>query len=225
MASCSDDTSLKLWTDTKGAVPVHFGRVSRTDSRSNIGSPLAHATSADRCTGKLGWKLEQTLTGHHSRTVFSVDWSAADVIASGAGDNSICIYALQQPEQQQEAEAGGGSTSGNAAVSPASNHVSVHPDSTASAAVGAAANGTAAAPTSDSHQYGTATQEAASEPKQQQAQQQQAQQGAQLSFQLLTQRTDAHAADVNCVRWAPMDHSLLASASDDHQIKLWQLRF
>jgi hypothetical protein len=33
-----------------------------------------------------------TLSGHHSRTIFSVDWSASGFIASGGADNAIVIF-------------------------------------------------------------------------------------------------------------------------------------
>lgn len=32
----------------------------------------------------------------------------------------------------------------------------------------------------------------------------------------------AHTADVNCVRWHPQEHGLLASAGDDCVVKLWR---
>ena len=47
--------------------------------------------------GKLGWKLESTLSGYHERTVFSVDWSPTDMIASGSADNSICLFSPAAP--------------------------------------------------------------------------------------------------------------------------------
>lgn len=38
------------------------------------------------------WKNVCTLTGHHTRTIFSVDWSIDGKLASGGGDNKLCIY-------------------------------------------------------------------------------------------------------------------------------------
>merc|ERR1712038_307322 len=35
---------------------------------------------------------------------------------------------------------------------------------------------------------------------------------------------NAHGGDVNCVRWHPLDGSLLASAGDDGLIKIWKFK-
>lgn len=42
--------------------------------------------------GNQGWRLATTLTGHHTRAVYSVAWSSDDVIASASGDNSVCLF-------------------------------------------------------------------------------------------------------------------------------------
>eukprot|EP00455_Lapot_gusevi_P009918 TRINITY_DN14460_c0_g1_i2.p1 TRINITY_DN14460_c0_g1~~TRINITY_DN14460_c0_g1_i2.p1 ORF type:complete len:328 (+),score=31.15 TRINITY_DN14460_c0_g1_i2:110-1093(+) len=39
------------------------------------------------------WVAHSTLSGHHSRCIFSVDFSSQGYLASGAADDSICIYA------------------------------------------------------------------------------------------------------------------------------------
>ena len=44
------------------------------------------------------------------------------------------------------------------------------------------------------------------------------------ALRLLGSKAQAHALDVNCVRWHPTDPTLLASASDDGCIKLWRWR-
>ena len=44
------------------------------------------------------------------------------------------------------------------------------------------------------------------------------------SFQLAFTKQQAHNADVNCVRWSPRDSTLLATAGDDHTIKLWRYK-
>jgi WD40 repeat protein len=44
------------------------------------------------------------------------------------------------------------------------------------------------------------------------------------SFALLTTVANAHAADVNCVRWNRARPELLASCGDDNVVKIWQLR-
>jgi WD40 repeat protein len=44
------------------------------------------------------------------------------------------------------------------------------------------------------------------------------------TFELIFQQFNAHASDVNCVRWSPDANSgLLASAGDDSLIHLWKL--
>ncbi|KAG1655773.1 hypothetical protein FOA52_008480 [Chlamydomonas sp. UWO 241] len=66
MVSCSDDCSIKVW------------RCGRSDaSTSGRGLP---------------WSLETTLSGHHSRAVYTVDWGRGGLIAAGDGDNRIRVY-------------------------------------------------------------------------------------------------------------------------------------
>ncbi|EMS46740.1 putative cytosolic iron-sulfur protein assembly protein CIAO1-like protein [Triticum urartu] len=44
------------------------------------------------------------------------------------------------------------------------------------------------------------------------------------SYRLILKKEKAHDMDVNCVRWCPQDPRVLASASDDGTVKLWELR-
>ena len=42
------------------------------------------------------------------------------------------------------------------------------------------------------------------------------------AFKLALNKASAHHSDVNCVRWSPVDPTLLASAGDDNTIRLWR---
>nr|CAB3456204.1 unnamed protein product [Digitaria exilis] len=44
------------------------------------------------------------------------------------------------------------------------------------------------------------------------------------SYKLILKKEKAHDMDINCVRWCPQDPRLLASASDDGTVKLWELK-
>lgn len=145
--------------------------------------------------GELQWGLLSTLSGYHDRTIFSVHWSKAGLIASGAADNAIRIFG-----------------EGVAAARPAS-------------AAGEAGGAAAAAAAADEEAAAAAADAAAAEPALRDLFLQQggdSSGGVGGSFALLCKQGQAHPLDVNCVRWHPADPTLLASAGDDACIKLWR---
>jgi WD40 repeat protein len=46
---------------------------------------------------KAKWENVCTLTGYHSRCIFSVDWSSQGVLASAGADDTICLF-RESPE-------------------------------------------------------------------------------------------------------------------------------
>ncbi|KMZ72384.1 Transducin/WD40 repeat-like superfamily protein [Zostera marina] len=121
MATCSDDNTIKIWN---------------TPTESTQTSP----------NGLGSWEHVSTLSGYHSRTVFSVDWSRDGIIASGGADDAICLFA-----KSAESLVDG------------------------------------------------------------------------PSYELVLKKEKAHDMDVNAVKWNPTVPRLLASASDDGTVKIWQL--
>lgn len=75
LASCGEDKTIKIW---KAYPPGN--------------------TEGVQTNGKdAKWKDIGTLQGFHTRSVYSVSWSSGDLLASGSGDNSICIFS-RDPE-------------------------------------------------------------------------------------------------------------------------------
>uniref|UniRef100_A0A0E0E9N6 Probable cytosolic iron-sulfur protein assembly protein CIAO1 homolog n=1 Tax=Oryza meridionalis TaxID=40149 RepID=A0A0E0E9N6_9ORYZ len=123
MVTCSDDHTLKIW-----------------DTSADLSQPKTS-------DNQESWRHLSTLTGYHNRTIFSAHWSSEDIIASGAGDDAICLFAEDKSSMVEGP-----------------------------------------------------------------------------SYRLILKKEKAHDMDINCVRWCPQDPRMLASASDDGTVKLWELR-
>ncbi|KAM0931165.1 hypothetical protein ACQ4PT_000505 [Festuca glaucescens] len=119
----SDDRTLKIW-----------------DTSIDLSQPKTGE-------GHESWQHVSTLTGYHGRTIFSAHWSSEDFIASGAGDDAICLF-VEEKSSMVEGP----------------------------------------------------------------------------SYRLILKKEKAHDMDINSVRWCPQDPRVLASASDDGTVKLWELR-
>nr|A8IZG4.1 RecName: Full=Probable cytosolic iron-sulfur protein assembly protein CIAO1 homolog [Chlamydomonas reinhardtii] len=76
LASCSDDLTLRLWE-------------SRAAPTSTPASAPAGAAAAGFVPSRPDLRCAVTLSGHHRRTVFSLDWAPTGLIATGDGDDSI----------------------------------------------------------------------------------------------------------------------------------------
>ncbi|KAJ3683455.1 hypothetical protein LUZ60_013682 [Juncus effusus] len=74
MITCSDDLTIKIWD----------------------------STIASSETGYQPWSHLCTLSGYHSRTIFSVNCSSEGVIASAAGDDAICLFAEENNNSVDE---------------------------------------------------------------------------------------------------------------------------
>ncbi|PNH10673.1 putative cytosolic iron-sulfur protein assembly protein CIAO1 [Tetrabaena socialis] len=156
---------------------------------------------------------EVTLGGHNARTVFSLDWGATGLIATGDGEDCITLFGCGDPDaaqlllrRQEEASAaaagqaadagGEARTEGSAGAADAGAAMEVE----AGAGPGAEAVGVAEG-------AGGLLSEAGG--------------GA---WGVWARVVGAHGGDINCVRWSPTQSRLLASCSDDGLIKLWWLQ-
>ena len=66
LASCSEDTSVKIWT------------------RHGPGNKEGVVGDA--------WKVGYTIAGVHARAVYSIDWSREGVIVTGGGEDAIRLF-------------------------------------------------------------------------------------------------------------------------------------
>jgi len=69
LASCSEDTSVKIWQSYKPG---------NNEGIQNSGSDPS-------------WKCSATLSGYHSRAVYSIDWGEAGLV-TGGGDDTIRVW-------------------------------------------------------------------------------------------------------------------------------------
>lgn len=125
LVSCSYDDSIKVWIDSDGewecaqtlAGPglghnstvwgIAFDREGRQMvSCSDDQTLRVWACSFDN-PGQARCKLTTTLSGHHDRAIFSVDWSLQGVIATGCGDNAIRLFESGQAQDTGHQEADG----------------------------------------------------------------------------------------------------------------------
>ncbi|PNW80017.1 hypothetical protein CHLRE_08g374400v5 [Chlamydomonas reinhardtii] len=211
LASCSDDLTLRLWesraapTSTPASAPAGAAAaVVPEGTVGGAGGPQGFVPS------RPDLRCAVTLSGHHRRTVFSLDWAPTGLIATGDGDDSILVFGegdpdmaqlllrrreqQQQQQQRQPAVAAATTSDGDAAMSEA-------PAPEGQTAVQAGAEGVEA----EEEASGLLTQP-----------------GGQWGCWARVAK--AHGADVNCVRWNPAEPRLLASCSDDGLIRLWWLR-
>lgn len=109
LMSSSYDNALKVWTeqeddwyctetyeehestvwalcfDPTGKLVVSCG----DDQKLIIWERVKHPDPEDK---RQKWRNVCTLSGYHDRTIFTTDWSSRGVIATGAADDSICLF-------------------------------------------------------------------------------------------------------------------------------------
>eukprot|EP00878_Enallax_costatus_P024775 GHUV01026461.1.p1 GENE.GHUV01026461.1~~GHUV01026461.1.p1 ORF type:complete len:406 (+),score=78.94 GHUV01026461.1:109-1326(+) len=115
LASCSYDNSIKLWVNDEGdwicVQTLEGAAVGHTSTVWSVcfsadGTRLASVS--DDLTLRVwnvSWSqdlpptphavLAATISGHHKRTIFSVDWSREGVVATGDAANAINLFAQQ----------------------------------------------------------------------------------------------------------------------------------
>jgi len=84
LVSCSDDKTIIIWKNYPDAAGIIESSTPRN---------IHHISHTSLCIGRPKFKNVCTLSGYHTRCIYSVDWSASGMIASAAGDDSLRIFA------------------------------------------------------------------------------------------------------------------------------------
>jgi len=114
LVSCSYDDSIKLWASDgdewvcsqtlSGYEHGGMGHSSTVWDASFRSDGSSMVSCSDDCSLKFwscsgsprspSWKCVRTLSGYHSRPIYSVDWApcGGDWVATGDGDNRLCIF-------------------------------------------------------------------------------------------------------------------------------------
>jgi len=189
--------------------------------------------------------LSASISGHHDRTIYSLDWSCDDAyLATGGSLARVpCPRALavgsahpaqaegraRRPGVHRGSKAARGCIEGHAQAIPARAHTAWCLSRTAGSGTNSiqlfTRAGGDAGPQSSDHPPGSGATEGSpgSLSPEAAANGQGVQEGPQGgSWQEAARVQQAHELDVNCVRWHPHHAWLLASASDDGSIKLWR---
>ncbi|GIM07581.1 hypothetical protein Vretimale_11666 [Volvox reticuliferus] len=226
LASCSDDLTIKLWESRAAGAAPGPGRLAVSGGSGGYGGGGGLVPS------RPDLRCGTTLSGYHGRTIFSLDWGPTGLIASGDGEDCICVFGQGDPEMarvvlrasEEEARQGPAGTNtssvscdggderrGGGGGSGGGDTTEVDPDDGSGASGPDADAGVSALRDDGKERLGKGS--TGLRP---------GQEGQ--PWGLWTRVQSAHDADVNCVRWNPAHPRLLASCSDDRLVKLWWLR-
>ncbi|GIL68619.1 hypothetical protein Vafri_21871 [Volvox africanus] len=240
LASCSDDLTIKLWeSGAAGAGPGRSSAMSG-DSGGHGGDGGGHLVPS-----RPDLRCATTLSGYHQRTIFSLDWGPTGLIASGDGEDCICVFGQGDPElarvalrasEEEERQVPDATTTTTVSCDGGAERSVVHQQQQGEVELNDQDMGGGAGDTTDvdpdsGDRVNCPGADAGVSGLRDDGKERLAKRLNGLSlvqvgqpWGLWTRMVGAHDADVNCVRWNPAHPRLLASCSDDRLVKLWRLR-
>eukprot|EP01103_Thecamoeba_quadrilineata_P000971 TRINITY_DN1085_c0_g1_i2.p1 TRINITY_DN1085_c0_g1~~TRINITY_DN1085_c0_g1_i2.p1 ORF type:complete len:193 (-),score=14.17 TRINITY_DN1085_c0_g1_i2:188-766(-) len=115
LASCSYDDSIRMWKEseddwfcsdiltghTSTVWEISFDPTGRRLVSCGDDKTVIIWKEVEDEDGDFKWKNACTLSGEHRRTIYTIDWSKANVIATGSGDDSIRIFEERSKEGEE----------------------------------------------------------------------------------------------------------------------------